>query len=108
MTSGCIDPNAQLLMKNYFPSPTSAVPDANGFNYVSVVTEQQNSWQNVARGDVNISEMTKVYVSWSRQRENANMPLGLWNNSGDWVVPAPSPVIGANFDDGSTLWIHQD
>ncbi len=99
MTSGCIDPAAQLLMSNYFPAPTSAVPDANGFNYVADVAEQQNSWQNVVRGDVNISEMTKVYVSWSRQRETANMPLGLWNQSGDWVVPAPSATIGANGSD---------
>ncbi|HTS05340.1 MAG TPA: carboxypeptidase regulatory-like domain-containing protein [Candidatus Eisenbacteria bacterium] len=99
MSAGCVDPNAQLLLQNYFPAPTSSVPDANGFNYVAVVTEQQNSWQNVARGDVNISDMTKVYVSWSRQRETANMPLGLWNNSGDWVVPAPSATIGANGSD---------
>lgn len=99
MSAGCVDPNAQLLMQNYFPAATSATPDANGFNYVAVVTEQQNSWQNVARGDVNISDMTKVYVSWSRQRETANMPLGLWNNSGDWVVPAPSATIGANGSD---------
>lgn len=99
MSSGCIDPNAQLLMKGYFPAPTSATPNDNGYNYVADVTEQQNSWQNVARGDVNISDMTKVYVTWSRQRETANMPLGLWNNSGDWVVPSPSATIGANGSD---------
>jgi len=99
MTAGCVDPNAALLLKNYFPAPTSATPDANGYNYVAVVTQQQNSWQNVARGDVNISDMTKVYVSWSRQRETANMPLGLWIQSGDWVVPAPSATIGANGSD---------
>lgn len=99
MSAACVDPNASLLMKDYFPAATSATPDANGYNYVADVTEQQNSWQNVVRGDVNISDMTKVYVSWSRQRENANMPLGLWNNSGDWVVPAPSATIGANGSD---------
>ena len=98
MSPTCIDPNAQLLMKDFFPAATSATPSG-GFNYVADVTEQQNSWQNVARGDVNISDMTKVYVSWSRQRENANMPLGLWNNSGDWVVPSPSATIGANGSD---------
>ena len=99
MSAACVDPNAQLLMRNYFPAATSATPNANGYNYIAVVTEKQNSWQNVARGDVNISDMTKVYVSWSRQRETANMPLGLWNQSGDWVVPSPSATIGANGSD---------
>ena len=99
LSSGCIDANAQLLMKDFLPAATSTVPDANGFNYVAVVTEKQNSWQNVARGDLNVTESTKFYVSWSRQRETANMPLGLWNNSGDWVVPAPSATIGANGSD---------
>jgi len=99
LSSQCIDPNALLLMKDYIPAPTSAAPDANGYNYVSVVTEQQNSWQNVVRGDLNITDNTKLYVSWSRQRETANMPLGLWNNPGDWVVPAPSATIGANGSD---------
>ena len=99
LSSQCIDPNALLLMKDYLPAPTSAVPDANGYNYVAVVTQQQNSWQNVVRGDLNITDNTKLYVSWSRQRETANMPLGLWNNPGDWVVPAPSATIGANGSD---------
>lgn len=99
LSSQCIDPNAQLLMQDYLPAPTSATPDANGFNYVAVVGERQNSYQNVVRGDLNISDNTKAYVSWSRQRETANMPLGLWNNSGDWVVPAPSATIGANGSD---------
>jgi len=99
LSSQCIDPNAQLLMKDFLPAATSATPDANGFNYVADVAEQQNSWQNVVRGDLNITDNTKLYVSWSRQRETANMPLGLWNNSGDWVVPAPSATIGANGSD---------
>ena len=103
LSSACIDPNAQLLMKDYLPAATSSTPDANGFNYVAVVGERQNSYQNLVRGDVNISENTKAYVSWSRQRETANMPLGLWNNSGDWVVPAPSATIGANGSDFTAI-----
>ena len=99
LSSQCIDPNALLLMKDYLPAPTSTTPSANGYNYVADVTEQQNSWQNVVRGDLDITDNTKVYVSWSRQRETANMPLGLWNNPGDWVVPAPSATIGANGSD---------
>ena len=105
MSQQCIDPNALLLMKNYLPAPTTpnGVPDANGYNYTAIVTEKQNSYQNVARGDVDITENTKAYVTWSRQRETANMPLGLWNNSGDWVVPAPSATIGNNASDFTTV-----
>jgi hypothetical protein len=103
MSSQCIDPNAQLLMADYLPAPTSSVPDAQGFNYVSVVSEKQNSYQNMVRGDVNITDNTKAFVTWSRQRETANMPLGLWNNSGDWVVPSPSATIGANGSDFTTV-----
>jgi hypothetical protein len=99
MNSACIDPNAQLLMADYLPTPTSATPDANGYNYIAVVGQRQNSYQNVVRGDLNITDNTKAYVTWSRQRETANMPLGLWNNSGDWVVPSPSATIGANGSD---------
>src|SRR6266700_1385538 len=81
LSSTCIDPNAQLLMADYLPAPTSATPDANGYNYVALVGQRQNSYQNVVRGDLNITDNTKAYVTWSRQRETANMPLGLWNNS---------------------------
>jgi hypothetical protein len=105
LSSQCIDPNALLLMKDYLPVATTpnGVPDANGYNYTAVVTQKQNSYQNVVRGDVDITDNTKVYVSWSRQRETANMPLGLWNNSGDWVVPAPSATIGNNASDFTTV-----
>jgi len=89
-------------MRDYLPAPTSATP-SNGFNYIAVVGQRQNSYQNVVRGDVNITDNTKLYATWSRQRETANMPLGLWNNSGDWVVPSPSATVGANASDFTTL-----
>jgi hypothetical protein len=93
MSPSCIDPNAQKLMQLYFPTP-NVDPTATGFNYVRAFSVAQNSYQNVVRGDWNISDNTKTYVTWSRQRETANMPFGLWNSSADWVVPSPSPVVG--------------
>jgi Carboxypeptidase regulatory-like domain len=93
LSSSCIDPNAQKLMQLYFPAP-NADPTVTGFNYVKAFSVPQNSFQNVVRGDWNISDNTKSYVTWSRQRETANMPFGLWNGSGDWNVPSPSPVVG--------------
>lgn len=95
---GCIDPNAQKLLRDYLPVP-NADPSLSGFNYVQAFSVPQNSWQNVVRGDYNINDNTKAYVVWSRQRETANMPMGLWINPGDWVVPAPSNAIGSNGSD---------
>ena len=99
MSQACISPLALQFMKADLPAPTSATPDAQGFNYIAPVQERQNSTHNLVRGDLNLTENTVAYVSWSRQRETANMPLGLWNGPGDWVIPAPSPSIGANSSD---------
>lgn len=98
LSAACIDPNAQNLLRADLPAP-NADPSLTGFNYVKAWTVAQHSWQNVVRGDYNISDNTKAYVTWSRQRENANMPMGLWINSGDWVVPAPSNAVGVNGSD---------
>ena len=105
MSQACISSLALQLMQNDLPAPTSVggAPDSNGFNYVAPVQESQNSTQNMVRGDVNFTDNTKLYVTWSRQRETADMPLGLWNNPGDWVIPAPSASIGANSSDLYTL-----
>lgn len=90
-------------MQKSLPLPNLATPNGNGFNYVQPVQESQNSTQNSAKFDANISENTKAYVTWSRQRETAIMPLGLWINSGDWVIPSPSETVGANTSDLYTL-----
>jgi Carboxypeptidase regulatory-like domain len=102
LSSQCLDPNAVLLLKDYLPAP-NADPTGSGYNYVRAFSVAQNSWQNVVRGDYNISDSTKVYVTWSRQRETANMPMGLWINSGDNVVPAPSNALGLNGSDSTTV-----
>jgi len=102
LSSACIDPNAQKLLTADLPAPNSD-PSVTGFNYIQAFTVAQNSYQNVVRGDWDISDNTKVYVTWSRQRETANMPMGLWINTGDWTVPAPSNAIGANASDATTV-----
>lgn len=101
LSPACLDPAAVLLMKAYLPAPNADAADS-GYNYVRAFSVAQNSWQNVLRLDYNISESTKAYVTWSRQREKANMPMGLWINSGDNVVPAPSNALGLNGSDSVT------
>jgi hypothetical protein len=102
LNSACIDPNAQLLMRAFMPTPNiplSQIGSTNGFNYIANFSAPQNSWQNALKVDWALSENTKFYVSWSRQRESANMPYGLWNGASDWAVPSPSAVVGNNSSD---------
>jgi len=95
----CISPSAQAALMAYTPPPTNNNPE-NGFNYIQSFSVPQNSYQNLVRGDWNISDNTKVYVTWSRQRETQNQPLGLWaGTASDWVVPSPTNIIGANGSD---------
>jgi hypothetical protein len=103
MNAACIDKSAQLWLQNSLPAANLAVPNSSGWNYVTPVQESQNSNQNMAKLDMNFSESTKAYISWSRQRESAIEPLGLWVGSGNWVVPAPSQDLSANTSDLYTL-----
>jgi len=101
LSSACIDPHAKALMSAFLPAATNSDPqDHQGFDYIQSFSVPQNSYQNVARGDYNISANTRVYVTWSRQREVQNQPLGLWANTGsDWAVPDATDVVGANGSD---------
>jgi hypothetical protein len=103
MNAACIDPAAQLWMQNSLPAANLSAPNSSGWNYVTPVQQSQNSTQNLAKLDMNFNESTKAYISWSRQRESAIEPLGLWQGSGNWVVPAPSQDLSANTSDFYTL-----
>ena len=103
MTAACIDKNAQLWLQDSLPAANLSVPNSKGWNYVTPVQESQNSTHNMAKLDMNFSESTKAYISWSRQRESAIEPLGLWQGSGNWVVPAPSQDLSSNTSDLYTL-----
>lgn len=99
LNSACIDPNAQNLLKAYVPAPNVDANTHAGFNYQAAFSPTQNAYQNVMRTDFAFSDNTKVYVIWSAQRETAQQPFGLWNGSGDWVVPAPSATLAKNTSD---------
>jgi Carboxypeptidase regulatory-like domain len=103
LSPACIDPNAQKLLLDEMPVANVDPLTHDGFNYVQSTSVAQNSWQNMVRGDYNIADNTKAYVTWSRHRETNNMPFGLWNSAGDYYVPAPSPVVGANGADNYTV-----
>ena len=101
LSSACISPSAHALLGLDLPAPTNDDPQSHdGFNYIQSFSVPQNSYQNVARVDYNISVNTRAYVTWSRQRETQNQPLGLWAGAGsDWAVPQATNIIGGNGSD---------
>jgi len=103
MSSACIDPAAQILMKAFIPAPNVDPSTHQGFNYVQAFSAPMNSYQNLARIDYDVSQNTKVYGSWSRQRETANFPTGQWQGPGTPAVPSPSVILGNNGSDFTTV-----
>jgi hypothetical protein len=95
-----IDPNMQALMKLY-PAPNADPNVTGGFNYVQSEVFNQNNWQWVTRGDLNISDNTKLFVRYNMQREVQQFPVGLWWRQSD-QVPYPTPVQGRNRSDSVT------
>ena len=99
LSQACISPAAQIFLKDTIPA-ANVDPAANGgFDFIQTYSEPQNSWQNVTREDWNISDNTKVYVTWSHEQEAQQWPAGLWVTAGDDTVPTPSPITGKNKSD---------
>ena len=70
-----IDPNSTIYMKLFpairMPNP---VTNSTGSNYQYFVGPPQNRWEYRIRGDYNISQNTKLFVSWNRQEEGTIEP----------------------------------
>jgi hypothetical protein len=80
-----------------FPQPNLDPNNASlrGQNYAQVLTLQQNMTQATGRVDYNISDYTKLFVRYNRQREVQPFPIQLWwRNAG--AVPLPTPIEGKN------------
>ena len=92
-----IDPNMIALMKLY-PAPNAMPNETGGFNYVQAETFNQNNNEFKTRVDYSISDNTKLFVRYSRQRETQQFPVGLWWRQTD-QVPYPTPVLGKNRSD---------
>jgi hypothetical protein len=92
LSAACISPLAQQIFKLSAPTATSAQPNDLGFNFIKGLQGKQNSYQNVAHVDLNLSDNTKAYVNWSHQSEGAEQPDGLWGNTGDWDVPVAGEI----------------
>lgn len=96
-----IDPGGRTLL-NLYPQPNADPAQTGGFNYVDNLLLDQNGTQFLARLDFNVSESTKVFLRYNRQRENQPFVIGLWWRNGESQVPYPSSISGKNRSDSVT------
>jgi len=95
--SSALDPNMVALMKLY-PAANADPNVTGGFNYADEPIFNQNNTEFKTREDYNISDSTKLFVRYSRQREVQQFPVGLWWRQTD-QVPYPTPILGKNRSD---------
>ena len=90
--------NAGPVMMGLLPMPNADPIQTGGYNFVSGNLTYENGYQLHPRVDYSISENTKLYVTWARQRETGNRLTTLWwGNVQD--VPYPSPLTQSNNSD---------
>lgn len=97
--SNLIDPIGQNYMK-LFPKPNIDPTTHQGYNWQGVDNPPVNRWELKVRGDYNITDNTRLYVSYNRQHEEDINNYGIW-----WVpasvVPYPSSFPATQI---SNLW----
>ena len=98
---GQIDPGGRALL-NVFPQPNANPAVTGGYNYVDNLLVDQNGTQLLGRVDFNVSENTKLFVRYNRQREVQPFVIGLWWRNGARQVPYPSSISAANRSDSAT------
>jgi hypothetical protein len=96
-----IDPGGRALL-NVFPMPNADPRTTGGYNYVDNLLVDQNGTQLLTRLDFNVSENTKMFVRYNRQREVQPFVIGLWWRNGERQVPYPSSISAANASDSYT------
>lgn len=94
-----IDPNGQILMNLLAGAPglqplDPTNPNAKGFNAAFLDRPPVNSNELNIRGDLDITNNMKAFVSFTRQTESDINSLGLWWWAGD-AVPYPSQTPAA-------------
>jgi hypothetical protein len=88
------DPNVAGIL-NFMPKSNISPSAANGWNnYQYISTVPQNRWEATGKVDYAISDNTKLSVSYTRQIENDQHPIGVWWTP-PWTLPYPSGVNAA-------------
>jgi hypothetical protein len=95
---GLINPNGLALMNTYpLDNLDPSISATKGFNYASSATRYANMLQFRGRVDYNLTQSTKLYVTYNHQTDNALNSLDvLWTgNANSWAsptVPYPTPL----------------
>jgi len=97
-----LDPGGVVLMNN-IPLPNADPTKTGGFNYLQPETLNQNAFTLHPRVDYNISDNSKLYVTYNMQKETDNSPVHLW-----WTPPNSIPYPGGmtSKDNSQTLSGH--
>jgi hypothetical protein len=86
------DPNGVAFAK-LMPKPNITPSAGNGWNnFQYVQTVPQNRWEATGKIDYAISDNSKLSVSYTRQIENDQHPIGVWWTP-PWTLPYPSGVV---------------
>jgi Carboxypeptidase regulatory-like domain/TonB-dependent Receptor Plug Domain len=77
------------------PKSNITPSSSNGWNnYQYISTVPQNRWEATGKVDYAISDNSKLSVSYTRQIENDQHPVGVWWTP-PWTLPYPSNVVAA-------------
>jgi hypothetical protein len=85
-------------LMNLYPLPNADPKTNRGSNFIQNSTKQQDSYQIRPRIDWSISDNTKLFVSYNRQRDTAHYTDTLWWRP-DPTVPYPSAINALNESD---------
>src|SRR3989441_72526 len=96
-----INPGGRALL-NLFPQPNANPAVTGGYNYVDNLLVDQNGTQLLGRVDFNVSENTKLFLRYNRQREVQPFVIGLWWRNRESQVPYPSSISAKNRSDSAT------
>jgi len=98
-----IDPGGAALMQHGIPFPNANPANTGGYNLLVPENVDQNAYTFHTRFDYNLSDSTKVYVSYNVQKESDQSPIHLW-----WTPPNSIPFPGglSSRDNSQTLSGH--
>lgn len=93
---GTPDPGGQAII-NLYPLPNKDPKTFDGYNWAELGVVSQPMNQQMLRVDYSISDYTKLYTRYNRQRETQPFKYGLWWDSSE--VPLPTPITAPNRSD---------
>jgi hypothetical protein len=85
-----MDPNSLIYLKTFPAVNTNPATNSTGSDFQYFLGPPQNRWESRIRLDYNISEKTKLFVSWNHQSEQDLSPISVWWWVGGSSLPYPS------------------